>query len=173
MKSKPGPGAQGPSWAGPCICLKPCLTHPWCSHEPEPSAVAPSSPGPLPRPHLSHSALLFSALACPSRPPADATAFRKLLLPLPRAPGLPAVGPLGAGGAPTAKAHLTPPVPCAQHDAWHTDPAGALVESMSSALGLGAEGIFKSSLPGKASLSLACRAPQALVPWVQPPGLES
>ena len=44
---------------------------------------------------------------------------------------------------------------------------------MRSAQGLGAEGIFKSSLPGKASLSLACRAPQALVPWVQPLGLES
>lgn len=44
---------------------------------------------------------------------------------------------------------------------------------MSSALGLGAEGIFKYSLPGKASLSLACTVPQALVPCVQPPGLES
>lgn len=35
---------------------------------------------------------------------------------------------------------------------------------MSSALGLGAEGIFKYSLPGKASLSLACTVPQAPVP---------
>lgn len=35
----------------------------------------------------------------------------------------------------------------------------------------GTEGNFSSSLPGKASLSQACRAPQAPVPWVQPPGL--
>lgn len=65
VKSEPGPGVQGPFWAGPCICLKPCLTHPWCSHRPEPSAVAPSSTGPLPCPHLSHpaSALLSSGMS--------------------------------------------------------------------------------------------------------------